>query len=60
MAATVTLNDRPVDFDAAAGLMDPELREALHDEMAPCSEQEFIDAYAARHEARFGEPFRVN
>lgn len=47
----------PVDFEAAAQLMDDELREELHDEMAPCSRQEFFDAYAERHAVKFGNDF---
>lgn len=47
----------PVDFEAAAQLMDDELREELHDKMAPCSRQEFFDAYAKRHHDKFGDDF---
>lgn len=46
-----------IDFDAAVELMDSEIREAVHDEMAPCSEQEFFDAYCEAHEAKHGEGF---
>lgn len=55
----VTLNGDEVSFAAAVALMDNDIREAVHDELAPCTDQEFIDEYAARHEERFGEPFRV-
>ena len=43
-----------VNFEAAANLMDDELREELHMELAPCSEQEFFDAYAMAHAEKFG------
>lgn len=42
-------------FDSAVALMDDDLRERLHYEMAPCTEQEFFDAYAILHEQEFGE-----
>jgi hypothetical protein len=60
MKTTVTLNDQSIDFSAAAALMDDEIRERLQAELAPCSDQVFIDAYAQAHEATFGEVFCVN
>lgn len=50
-------NGNPVDFDAAVMLMDDDIREELHSEIAPCSKQEFLEAYAARHEEKYGEGF---
>lgn len=47
----------PVDFEAAVQLMDDGLREEVHAAMAPCSQGDFLDVYAAAHELRFGEPF---
>jgi len=44
-----------IDFDVAVNLMDDELREELHRELAPCADQEFFDAYAKAHEIKFGE-----
>ena len=57
--STVVIDGRAVDFDAAANLMDDDIREALNSSIGGCSPQEFIDAYAAAHEAKFGEDFRV-
>lgn len=51
---------RAVSFGAAVSLMDDEIREELHGEMAPCPNQEFFDAYCRRHEQEFGEAFTVN
>jgi hypothetical protein len=34
-------------MDALANLMDDEIRERLHDEIAPCGNGEFFAAYAA-------------
>lgn len=48
-----------VDYEAAASLMDDEIREELHNEMAPCEPQAFMDAYLVRHEAKFGEKFEI-
>ena len=48
-------NGTRIDFDLAINLMDDDLREQLHAELAPCSEQEFFTAYAMSHANRFGE-----
>jgi hypothetical protein len=40
--------------------MDDELRERVHSEIAPCSEQEFIDMYAQLHVEKYGERFVVD
>ena len=55
----VTYNNNQVDFEAAVNLMDDEIREALHSELAPCTEQEFFDAYCKAHEEKYGEEFAV-
>jgi hypothetical protein len=55
----VTLQNQEVDFDAAVALMDDEIRERLHAEMAPCSEQDFIDAYVKAHREKYEEEFTV-
>lgn len=46
-----------IDYDAAVALMDDELCEALNMEIAPCTEQEFFDAYCKAHEEKYGEAF---
>ena len=49
-----------IDYDAAVELMDDDLREQLHMEMAPCSNQEFFDAYVKAHAAKYnGEKFQI-
>lgn len=55
----VTYNNTQVDFEAAVNLMDDEIREALHMELAPCTEQEFFDAYCKAHEEKYGEEFSI-
>jgi hypothetical protein len=60
MSKQATLNGKTIDFDAAVNLMDDEIREDLHNKMAPCSDQEFLDAYVAAHAAKYnGEEFQV-
>ena len=55
----VTYNNDQVDFEAAVNLMDDDIREALHQSIAPCTEQEFFDAYCEAHEEKYGEEFAV-
>lgn len=55
----VTYNNTQVDFEVAVNLMDDEIREALHAELAPCTEQEFFDAYCKAHDEKYGEKFAV-
>lgn len=55
----VTYNNNQVDFEAAVNLMDDEIREALHAELAPCTEQEFFDAYCKAYEEKYGEEFAI-
>lgn len=59
MTNKVLLNGNLVDFDAAVNMMDDEIREELHNELAPCTDQEFMDAYAEAHEAKFNERFEI-
>ncbi len=64
-APYVVLNGRPVDFDAAASLMDPELRERLCEQFdgkqpGYYGKQTFLDMYAKLHAEKFGAEFVVN
>jgi len=47
------------DMDATTNLMDDELREDVHADMAPCVWSEFCSEYCARHLAKYGEDFEV-
>jgi len=59
--STVILNDKEIDFDVAVNLMDDEIREELHSQLAPCTDQDFMDAYVKAHAEKFdGEEFQVN
>ena len=48
-----------IDFDAAVQLMDDDIRERLHEEMAPCTPQEFYNAYVEAHEIEHHESFTI-
>lgn len=49
-----------IGYDVAVDLMDDDLREELHDKLAPCTDQEFFDAYAKAHKERFGEEWELS
>lgn len=46
-------------FETAVALMDDEIREEVHAELAPCSEEEFLMAYMDRHFEKYGEYFQI-
>lgn len=46
-------------FNQAVALMDDDIREELHRELAPCTELEFLEAYMERHEQKYGTPFTI-
>ena len=48
------------EWDAVVELMDDDIRERLHDELSPCSKQEFFAAYAAEHLKTFGEQWELD
>lgn len=59
MTSKVLVNGYEVDFDVVVNMMDDEIREKLHNELAPCADQEFVDTYVAAHEAKYGEQFEI-
>lgn len=57
----VILDGNEIDFDSAVNLMDEDIREHLHTKLAPCTDQEFLDAYVVAHAEKFeGEFFEVS
>ena len=47
-----------VDYKDAVHIMDDDIREELHWKLAPCTEQEFFDAYLKKHAEKYdGEDF---
>ena len=57
MKKNIVMNEYGVkiDFNIALSLMDDELREKVHMELAPCTEQDFFDAYAKAYAEKYGE-----
>lgn len=56
----VLLNGHEVDFDTCVNLMDDDIREDLHMEMAgSCTEQELLDAYCEAHFNKYEEEFCI-
>lgn len=47
-------------YDAAVNLMDDELREEIHADLAPCTDEEFLTEYCKRHAEKFGEEFTID
>ena len=48
-------NGYELDFNTAVIYMTDEIREQVHDEIAPCTEQEFLTAYEKAHEKATGK-----
>lgn len=46
-------------YDAAVQLMDDDIREAVHRDIAPCSDLEFLTEYIKRPAEKYGTPFTV-
>ena len=48
-----------IEWNAALAMMDDDLREELNADLAPCTEQEFFEAYAKAHENKFCEEWEL-
>ena len=53
----VILNGKKQDMEFLAHLMDDELREEVHAELASCDAQVFLDTYYKKHFKKFCEKF---
>lgn len=51
----INMNGTEIDLDVAVAMMDDEIRETLHRELAPCTDQEFFTAYEKAHADKYGE-----
>ena len=49
-----------VDFEASITYMDEEIREKLHEEISPCTEQEFFNAYCKTHLEKYHAEWFLN
>lgn len=56
----INKNGFELDFESAVNYMDDELREKLHNELAPCEEQEFFSVYEIEHEKKYGEEWELS
>lgn len=56
----INLGGVPIRYEAAVELMDDEIREELHCELSPCSEQKFFTAYEKAHEKKYGELWELS
>lgn len=43
------------DYALTVNYMEDDIREELHSKLAPCTEQEFFDAYCKAYEDKYGE-----
>jgi len=57
--AKVMLRNIEIDFDKVVELMDEDIRDRLHTTLEPCSNQEFMDAYAKAHADKYDEEFVI-
>lgn len=47
------------EFETYVMLMDDELREQVHAELAPCTDDEFLKRYQELHIAKYGKELEV-
>lgn len=59
MTSKVLLNGYEQDMDEVVNMMDDDIREELHNKLAPCTTQTFVDAYVVAHRAKYGEQFEI-
>lgn len=48
-------HNRETDYDIAVYIMGPELREQIHREFAPCSDQEFYNEYSKAYLKKYNK-----
>ena len=56
----INMNGTEINYETAVMLMDDEIRESLHFELAPCTEQEFFTAYEKAHAEKYGEEWELS
>ena len=47
------------DFETCVVLMNDDIKEEIHADIAPCTGQEFVDEYCKRHFAKYGIDFVI-
>ena len=56
----INMNGTAIDFETAVSMMDDEIRESVHAELAPCTEQEFFTSYEKAHADKYGEEWELS
>ena len=56
----INMNGTEINYEAAVELMDDEIRDSLHFELAPCTEQDFFTAYEKAHAEKYGEEWELS
>ena len=59
---TIVINNcgTEIEIDTAVKKKEDENRETIHNELAPCTEQEFFTAYEKAHAAKYGEEWECS
>jgi hypothetical protein len=61
--ATITVinrNGTELDFAAAVGLMDDDIRNMMADDLSIATEQEFLAAYESEHKIKYNEEWELS
>lgn len=48
-----------MEFKAYVAMMDDEIREQVHAEMAPCPDEDFLQRYQELHVAKYGQELEL-
>lgn len=56
----INMNGTEINYEVAVELMDDELREELHMDLSPCTDQEFFTAYEKAHAEKYGEEWELS
>ena len=56
----INMNGTEINYEAAVMLMDEEIRESLSFEIAPCTDQEFFNAYEKAHAEKYSEEWELS
>ena len=46
-------------YNVAVEMMDDEIRESIHSDIAPCTQEEFLEEYMRRHFEKYSESFTI-
>ena len=57
IARTRTHNYSDPEWQTIVNLMDDEIRESVHADLAPCRDIDFLKEYMKRHKEKYGEDF---